>query len=176
MVEDLRNGGTLAGAAAQAPRSVPDVLHRHPRLGRADRQARRDAGEPGRTTSSASSRPGRRSSSALSYPGVVMVLAVFTVAVLAGYVLPQFKPLFEELRRRPAARHPHAAVRRRPVHHLWYIPLTFFIGVSSASIMWMASARVRQAVQGQARAASSRSSAASSSTRSSSASAASSAR
>jgi type IV pilus assembly protein PilC len=28
---------------------------------------------------------------------VVMVLAVITVAVLAGYVLPQFKPLFEEL-------------------------------------------------------------------------------
>ena len=35
--------------------------------------------------------------SALSYPGVVMVMAVFTVAILAGYVLPQFKPLFEEM-------------------------------------------------------------------------------
>jgi type IV pilus assembly protein PilC len=35
--------------------------------------------------------------SALSYPMVVMVMAFVTVLVLAGYVLPQFKPLFEEL-------------------------------------------------------------------------------
>jgi type IV pilus assembly protein PilC len=34
---------------------------------------------------------------ALSYPMVVMVLALGTVLILAGYVLPQFKPLFEEL-------------------------------------------------------------------------------
>jgi type IV pilus assembly protein PilC len=34
---------------------------------------------------------------ALSYPMVVMVLALGTVMILAGYVLPQFKPLFEEL-------------------------------------------------------------------------------
>ena len=33
----------------------------------------------------------------LAYPLVVMVLALFTVMILAGYVLPQFKPLFEEL-------------------------------------------------------------------------------
>ena len=35
--------------------------------------------------------------SALSYPGVVMVMALVTVVILAGYVLPQFNPLFEEL-------------------------------------------------------------------------------
>ncbi len=34
---------------------------------------------------------------ALSYPMVVMVMAFGTVMLLAGYVLPQFKPLFEEL-------------------------------------------------------------------------------
>ncbi len=34
---------------------------------------------------------------ALSYPMVVMVMAFGTVLLLAGYVLPQFKPLFEEL-------------------------------------------------------------------------------
>ena len=34
---------------------------------------------------------------ALSYPMVVMVMAFGTVLILAGYVLPQFKPLFEEL-------------------------------------------------------------------------------
>ena len=32
--------------------------------------------------------------SALSYPMVVMVMAMITVLILAGYVLPQFKPLF----------------------------------------------------------------------------------
>ena len=68
--------------------------------------------------------------SALSYPGVVMVLALFTVAVLAGYVLPQFKPLFEELERRPAAADAAAAVRRRPVHRSTvYIPLSAFVAV-----------------------------------------------
>jgi type IV pilus assembly protein PilC len=34
---------------------------------------------------------------ALSYPLVVMSLSIVTVMILAGYVLPQFKPLFEEL-------------------------------------------------------------------------------
>jgi type IV pilus assembly protein PilC len=33
---------------------------------------------------------------ALAYPLVVMALALVTVLILAGYVLPQFKPLFEE--------------------------------------------------------------------------------
>lgn len=36
-------------------------------------------------------------SSALAYPAIVVVLALITVAVLAGYVLPQFQPLFVEL-------------------------------------------------------------------------------
>ena len=48
MVEDLRNGGTLSGAAGKHPEAFPQLLHRHPRLGRAHRQARRHAREPGR--------------------------------------------------------------------------------------------------------------------------------
>jgi type IV pilus assembly protein PilC len=35
--------------------------------------------------------------SALTYPAVVFMLSLATVALLAGYVLPRFKPLFEEL-------------------------------------------------------------------------------
>lgn len=35
--------------------------------------------------------------SALAYPSIVVVLSLITVAVLAGYVLPQFEPLFAEL-------------------------------------------------------------------------------
>jgi type IV pilus assembly protein PilC len=74
--------------------------------------------------------------SALSYPGVVMVMAFFTVCVLAGYVLPQFKPLFAEL-------HADLPLPTRALLFvadlftvLWYIPasaITLFI----ASILWL---------------------------------------
>ena len=74
--------------------------------------------------------------SALSYPGVVMVLAVFTVAVLAGYVLPQFKPLFEEL-------HADLPLATRSLLFvatlfttLWYIPFTV-AGLFMAWMVWM---------------------------------------
>jgi type IV pilus assembly protein PilC len=36
-------------------------------------------------------------SSALAYPSIVMSLALVTVAILAGFVIPRFEPLFEEL-------------------------------------------------------------------------------
>ena len=36
-------------------------------------------------------------SSALAYPSIVMALALVTVAILAGFVIPRFEPLFEEL-------------------------------------------------------------------------------
>ena len=35
--------------------------------------------------------------SALAYPCIVMTLALATVAILAGFVIPRFEPLFEEL-------------------------------------------------------------------------------
>lgn len=38
-----------------------------------------------------------RITSALAYPGIVMSLAIGTVAILAGFVIPRFEPLFEEL-------------------------------------------------------------------------------
>ena len=50
--------------------------------------------------------------SALSYPMVVMVMAMITVLILAGYVLPQFKPLFEEL----GAELPLATLQGFPFH------------------------------------------------------------
>jgi type IV pilus assembly protein PilC len=73
---------------------------------------------------------------ALSYPMVVMVLAVITVAVLAGYVLPQFKPLFEEL----DADLPLPTRMLLGIATLFsdmiYIPLTFFVGVT-ALMYWL---------------------------------------
>jgi len=75
--------------------------------------------------------------SALSYPGVVMVLAIFTVAVLAGYVLPQFKPLFEELN----AELPFATRALLFVatlfSDLWYIPASVFASII-ATFVWLA--------------------------------------
>ena len=65
-----------------------------------------------------------------------MVLAVFTVAVLAGYVLPQFKPLFEEL----DAELPFATRALLFTADLftimWYIPFSFLMLVIGW-IMWM---------------------------------------
>jgi type IV pilus assembly protein PilC len=96
MVEDLRNGGTLSGAAGKHPEAFPayyiGILGSAELTGKLDDTLDSLAGYLEREVETRS-----KVVSALSYPGVVMVLAMFTVAVLAGYVLPQFKPLFEEL-------------------------------------------------------------------------------
>ena len=97
MVEDLRNGGTLSDAAGKHPECFPKyyigILQSAELTGKLDETLDNLAGYLEREVET----QGRRSSPALSYPMVVMVLAMFTVAMLAGYVLPQFKPLFEEL-------------------------------------------------------------------------------
>jgi type IV pilus assembly protein PilC len=74
--------------------------------------------------------------SSLSYPGVVMVLAVFTVAVLAGYVLPQFKPLFEELNADLPFMTRALLFVATLFSTLWYIPFTIG-GVFTAFMLWM---------------------------------------
>jgi type IV pilus assembly protein PilC len=96
MVEDLRNGGTLSDAAEKHPACFPKyymgILQSAELTGKLDETLDNLAGYLEREVETKA-----KVVSALSYPMVVMVLAVFTVAVLAGYVLPQFKPLFEEL-------------------------------------------------------------------------------
>jgi type IV pilus assembly protein PilC len=96
MVEQLRNGGTLSDAAGKHPEAFPayymGILQSAELTGRLDEALNNLAGYLEREIETRSKVVG-----ALSYPGVVMVLAMFTVAILAGYVLPQFKPLFEEL-------------------------------------------------------------------------------
>ena len=123
MVEDLRNGGTLSGAAAKHPEAFPNyyigILGSAELTGKLDETMENLAGYLERELETRS-----KVVSALSYPGVVMVLAVFTVAVLAGYVLPQFKPLFKELN----ADLPFATRMLLFVADLftvmWYIPFT----------------------------------------------------
>ena len=96
MVDLLRNGGTLSEAASKHPEAFPGyymgILTSAELTGKLDETLDSLAGYLERELDTRS-----KVISALSYPGVVMTLAVFTVAVLAGYVLPQFKPLFEEL-------------------------------------------------------------------------------
>ena len=136
MVEVLRNGGTLSGAASKHPEAFPayyiGILGSAELTGKLDQTLESLAGYLEREVETRS-----KVVSALSYPGVVMVMAVFTVAVLAGYVLPQFKPLFEELN----ADLPFATRALLFTADLftvmWYIPfgiLASFI----ASIVWMA--------------------------------------
>ena len=112
----------------QAPRSLPQLLHRHPAVGRADRQARRHAGAAWPATSSASSRPARRSCRRCPTRVSSWSMAMVTVVILAGYVLPQFKPLFEELERRPAAdRRGCLLFIATLLHRLWYIPFSVLL-------------------------------------------------
>lgn len=96
MLEDLRNGGLFSAAAAQYPQVFPNyyigILQAAELTGRLDDSLDSLANYIAREIETRSKVVG-----ALSYPLVVMVLAMFTVMVLAGYVLPQFKPLFEEL-------------------------------------------------------------------------------
>jgi type IV pilus assembly protein PilC len=65
-----------------------------------------------------------------------MVLAVFTVAVLAGYVLPQFKPLFEEMDADlpPVTRALLFVADLFTIY--WYAPASFF-GSIIGFFVWM---------------------------------------
>jgi type IV pilus assembly protein PilC len=96
LIDDLRNGGLLSAAAAGHPHVFPDyyvgILQSAELTGQLDTALESLAEYLERELDTRSKVVG-----ALSYPMVVMVMAFGTVLLLAGYVLPQFKPLFEEL-------------------------------------------------------------------------------
>jgi len=96
MVDDLRNGGLLSQAAAQHTGVFPNyyvgILQSAELTGRLDESLESLAHYLEREIDTRAKVVG-----ALAYPMVVMMMSFFTVLVLAGYVLPQFKPLFEEL-------------------------------------------------------------------------------
>jgi type IV pilus assembly protein PilC len=125
MVENLRNGGTLSDAARKHPEAFPSyylgILESAELTGRLDETLENLAGYLERELDTRS-----KVVTALSYPGVVMVMAIVTVAILAGYVLPQFIPLFKEL----GAKLPITTRMLLGVatlfSKLWYIPFTGF--------------------------------------------------
>ena len=96
LVDDLRNGGLFSAAAAGHPEVFPDyyvgILQSAELTGQLDTALESLSDYLEREIETRS-----KVVSALSYPMVVMVMAMITVLILAGYVLPQFKPLFEEL-------------------------------------------------------------------------------
>lgn len=135
MVEDLRNGGRLSQAARKHPEAFPiyymGILESAELTGRLDTTLESLAGYLEREVETRSKVVG-----ALSYPAVVMVLAFVTVAILAGYVLPQFKPLFAEL-------HADLPLPTRALLFvadlftiLWYIPFSFLM-VIVACVLWL---------------------------------------
>jgi type IV pilus assembly protein PilC len=135
MVEEIRNGGTLSGAAAKHPEAFPNyymgILGSAELTGRLDETLENLAGYLERELETRS-----KVVSSLSYPGVVMVLAVFTVAVLAGYVLPQFKPLFEELDADLPFMTRALLFVATLFSTMWYIPFSIG-GLFTAFMLWM---------------------------------------
>ena len=96
MINDLRNGGRLSVSAENHPEAFPDyyvgILEAAELTGRLDESLESLAGYLEREIDTRA-----KVVTALSYPMIVMVMAFGTVMLLAGYVLPQFVPLFEEL-------------------------------------------------------------------------------
>ena len=135
MVDDLRNGGTLSQVAGKHPEAFPNyyigILASAEQTGNLDGTLESLAGYLDRELETRS-----KVVSALSYPGVVMVMAMVTVVILAGYVLPQFKPLFAEL-------HADLPMSTRSLlfiatlfSTLWYIPFSAFCGFAG-TMYWL---------------------------------------
>ena len=135
MVEALRNGGTLSDAAREHPEAFPTyymgILQSAELTGKLDETLENLAGYLERELETRAKVVG-----ALSYPGVVMVLALFTVATLAGYVLPQFKPLFEELDADLPLPTRMLLAFADLFTVMWYIPLSFFT-LLLGSLYWL---------------------------------------
>ena len=96
IIDDLRNGGLFSTSAAQHPNVFPPyyvgILQSAELTGKLDEALDSLAAYLDREIETRA-----KVISALAYPLVVMALAMVTVLILAGYVLPQFKPLFDEL-------------------------------------------------------------------------------
>jgi type IV pilus assembly protein PilC len=125
MVDDLRNGGTLSEVAGKHPEAFPNyyigIMQSAELTGNLDETLESLAGYLERELETRS-----KVVSALSYPGVVMAMAMVTVVILAGYVLPQFKPLFAELNADLPLTTRSLLFIATLFSTLWYIPFSVF--------------------------------------------------
>lgn len=96
MIGDIVRGETLSRAAERHPQVFPHyfigLLRAAERTGRLDDALQSLADYLQRDIDTRATIMG-----ALAYPCIVVTLSLVTVAVLTGYVLPQFRPLFAEL-------------------------------------------------------------------------------
>ena len=133
LVGELRNGSRLSVAAAGHPEVFPDyyvgILQSAELTGQLDSALDSLAEYLEREIDTRA-----KVVSALSYPMVVLVMAMITVLILAGYVLPQFQPLFEELDADlPLATRSLLFVSRL-FTDLWFITASFFVVIASSLI------------------------------------------
>jgi type IV pilus assembly protein PilC len=135
MVDDLRNGGTLSEVAGKHPEAFPayyiGIMQSAELTGNLDETLESLAGYLERELETRS-----KVVQALSYPGVVMGMALITVVILAGYVLPQFKPLFEELNADLPLTTRSLLFVATLFSTLWYIPFSVFCGFM-AIMYWL---------------------------------------
>ncbi len=131
LVDELRNGGLFSAAAAAHPEVFPDyyvgILQSAELTGQLDTALESLAEYLEREIDTRA-----KVVSALSYPMVVMVMAMMTVLILAGYVLPQFKPLFEELGAELPLPTRMMLFFSRFFTDLWFVTAGFFIVVIGA--------------------------------------------
>ncbi len=135
MVDDLRNGGLFSASAAQHPQVFPPyyigILKAAEMTARLDSSLDSLGNYIKREMETRSKVIG-----ALAYPMVVMSLSLVTVMILAGYVLPQFKPLFEELDADLPLPTRMMLFVARFFGDLWYITLIGFL-VFTATVMFL---------------------------------------
>ena len=135
LVDELRNGGLFSAAAAAHPEVFPDyyvgILQSAELTGQLDVALENLSEYLEREIDTRA-----KVVSALSYPMVVMVMAGVTVLILAGYVLPQFKPLFEELGAELPLPTRMMLFFSRFFTDLWFVTAGFFI-VVIGSLMFL---------------------------------------
>jgi type IV pilus assembly protein PilC len=135
LVDDLRNGGLFSAAAATHPEVFPEyyvgILQAAELTGQLDTSLESLAGYLEREIDTRA-----KVVAALSYPMVVMVMAFGTVLLLAGYVLPQFKPLFEELGADLPLPTRMMLFFSRFFTDLWFITAFFFL-IVTGTLMFM---------------------------------------
>ena len=100
IAEQIQAGAPFSEALGSPPRRVPELLHRHPALGRDHRSARRRARPAVRATSSATSRRARSSSPRSTYPAIVLVMSIVTVIILVALRAAEVHRVLQGVRRR----------------------------------------------------------------------------
>jgi type IV pilus assembly protein PilC len=144
MIEDLRAGSTFIDAANKHPDSFPPyflgVLGSAELTGNLDDTLDKLAGYIERDLTAK-----QKVTAALAYPGVVVAMAFVTVFILAGFVLPQFKTLFEELGSDLPLSTKVLLGFSSLFGSLWWVTASFFLVVGSGLAYLMSSSgrRVR---------------------------------